>query len=226
MQRGEECTDLSGVDRPRRKNVLEGKLEVLGIEVLRSFDEFVQQWLERRLGVRFCVLVSEWNRHRERIESVGESEGRCDSELQCKSNLKIYMRINYLTRYIGIGRLEHPSTFNPARFASHTSSPTLNPAVCVLTTTIRLSTQSEETGEFCWNRGGGRRHGVISSNIGTHRQTWSPASRLPQFLTSFLTYNFPSISFWYSFSASKDASFIGHPMTRPLSSDFSGLGIT
>jgi len=42
MKRGEECTDLCGVNRPWSEKVLESELEIMGIEVLWSFDKLVQ----------------------------------------------------------------------------------------------------------------------------------------------------------------------------------------
>jgi len=58
MKRGEECTDLCRVNRPWSEKVLESELEVMGVEVLWSFDKLVQERFKRRLGVSFCILVS------------------------------------------------------------------------------------------------------------------------------------------------------------------------
>ena len=66
VKRGKECTDLGGINRPWSENVFEGELEIVGIKVLWGFDQLVQQRFERKLGVRFWVLVAQLYRHRER----------------------------------------------------------------------------------------------------------------------------------------------------------------
>ena len=60
----EECTNLCGVDCPCNEKVLNSELQIVWLKYSGVFTSLVvQQWFKCCLGVRFCVLMSQWYQH-------------------------------------------------------------------------------------------------------------------------------------------------------------------